>query len=445
MVAPISSLANMEMALYGGYGMNANAPSYINGYLSGNNYSNYMNPSFYGYGNGYNNYGGYNNSTFGQSIPYGYASTTPQQTQTDSVFQGLTSEEKEAILEDYKKSLTPSEGLLGAAAGGAAFGVMMHPRLIAHWWNSAKVTPKIEKMFSAVKKSALWTNPETNGVMREAYFQMHKAAARKESKLGWFRKGYSAESNKELLAKVETSMKNMENLLKNPKAKIDDIARETANLKNYYSEGKGPILRGFDKIAKPVKEFFGMKAEKETAETILKNNKSFAKNWGGYKSALKKGGKFGLLMFAGIELAMGIPKIQTAFAKDNETGMKQLGQTTVKALGNAGGWALGEAAGIWGSAALGAKIGTLFGPGVGTAIGGLLGIVGGTIGMWAMGKVTHEIMGQDVADDIDTKTLAQSTEGQVQLLQNTMARIESGEKVSAQAQQAVQKIITQYA
>lgn len=443
MVAPISSLANMEMALYGGFGMNANAPSYANGYMGGNNYSNNITPSFYGYGSGYNNYGGYNNSTFGQSIPYGYGATTPQQAQ-ESVFQGLSSTDTQALIDDYKKSLTPSEGIIGATVGGAAFGVMMHPRLIAHPWNSAKITPEIEKMFSAVKKEGhhlnkLWTNPETNGVMREAYFQMHKAAARKGSKLGLFRRSYSAKGNEKLLADVNKAMKEMEALLKNPKASIDDIARVTADLKNCY-KSDGIISRGFNKIAEPIKNFFGMKSEAVTAKSILQDNAKLS-----YKGALKKGGTFGFLLFAGIELAMGISKIKTAFEKDDKTGMKQLGQTTVKALGNAGGWALGEAAGIWASAAIGAKIGTLFGPGVGTAIGGLLGIVGGTVGMWLTGKATHALVGQDVADDIEAKKLAQSQEGQVQLLQNTMQRMQSGEKVSAQAQQAVQKLMTQYA
>lgn len=444
----------MEMALYGGFGTNANAPSYINGYAGGNNYSNYgnyYNPSFSGYGNSYG-YDSYS-PTFEQSVPYGYgnggASVTQNPAQA-SIFQGLSQGEYQSLIDDYKKSLTPSEGFLGTLAGGAAFGVLMHPRFIAHPWNSAKISPQIEKMFAPIKNEThhlhkLWTNPETNGVMREAYFQMHKAAARKESKLGLFRKSYSSEKNKQLLSKVNSSMKEMERLLKNPNAKIEDIARVSADLKNYYGEGKGPVLRFFDKIANPIKDFFGMKSEKATAKSILENNKNFAKSWKGYGAALKKGGKAGFLVFAGIELAMGLSKIGTAFSKDNETGMKQLGQTTVKAIGSAGGWALGEAAGIWASAAIGAKIGTLFGPGVGTAIGGLLGIVGGTIGMWATGKVTHALVGQDVADDIDAKNLASTNDGQVQLLQNTLMRMQGGEKVSPEAQMAVQKIMAQYA
>ena len=48
-------------------------------------------------------------------------------------------------------------------------------------------------------------------------------------------------------------------------------------------------------------------------------------------------------------------------------------------------------------------------------------------------------------DDIEARKLAQSQEGQVQLLQNTMQRIQSGENVSPEAQMAVQKLIAQYA
>ena len=50
MVAPINSLMNMEMQLYGGLGSNSAAPSYFNGYRAQSNNAIYS-PSFYGYGN----------------------------------------------------------------------------------------------------------------------------------------------------------------------------------------------------------------------------------------------------------------------------------------------------------------------------------------------------------------------------------------------------------
>ena len=54
MVAPISSLANMEYALYGGVGLNSAVPNYLNGYRDSinmydslaNSYA-YMNPYMY--------------------------------------------------------------------------------------------------------------------------------------------------------------------------------------------------------------------------------------------------------------------------------------------------------------------------------------------------------------------------------------------------------------
>ena len=120
-------------------------------------------------------------------------------------------------------------------------------------------------------------------------------------------------------------------------------------------------------------------------------------------------------------------------------------QTAVRGAGNAIGWALGEAAGLWAFTKLGASIGTAVGPGIGTLIGGAVGLIGGGLGMWLAGKATKALVGQDVADDIEAKKLAQSQEGQVQLIQNTMQRMQSGEKVSAQAQQAVQKMMSLYA
>ena len=60
-------------------------------------------------------------------------------------------------------------------------------------------------------------------------------------------------------------------------------------------------------------------------------------------------------------------------------------------------------------------------------------------------SLLNRLVGQDVADDIEARKMANSSEGQVQLLQNTMNRIQNGEKVSLDAQMAVQKIMTQYA
>ncbi len=465
MVAPISSLANMEMALYGGFGMNANAPSYINGYRGGYNYTNSMSPSFYGYGNSYNNYGGgYNNTNFGQTIPYGYGNTGTQQTQSQSVFQGLSSTETQALIDDYKKSLTPSEGFFACAATNAAFGVVMNPRIIAHPINTISTFGKTNAAFADAKVAGsalnkLWVNPENSNILREAWLQHNKALARCESKLGAFRRSYKATGDvdaiKEVIKKLETALK---------KGDMVGITKHTAELQHAYSANGGFVNRGWNKLKGLFTEVKPMTVADKLADTsgIEGRIAELAKTSGtlddagklaakatsktGFMNMLKRGGGVkGGLFFMGIELLMGLGKIKTAFEKDNETGMKQLGQTAVKGAGNAAGWALGEAAALAAFTKWGASIGTAFGPGIGTLIGGAVGLVGGGLGMWLAGKVTKGLVGQDVADDIEAKKLAQSQEGQVQLLQNTMQRMQSGEKVSAQAQQAVQKIMTQYA
>lgn len=443
MVAPISSLANMEMALYGGLGTNANAPSYLNGYRGGNNYSSYMNPAFYGYGNGYNNI------TFGQNIPDGYGSTNSQAAQQDTIFQGLSQVEQKALANDYKKSLVTSEGLLGCAATNAIFGLAMNPRLVTHPINSYKTVGTVEKAFADVKKSGsalnkLWVKPENSNILREAYLQMHKAEARCQTKIGAFRRSYKATGDVDRIQKVVGELKSA---LK--AGDLEAIKKHTATLQHAYSSNGGFIANGWNKVkglfvdSKPMTVAEKLKDTKGINERIATLGKTTET---GFKSMLKRGGGVkGGLFFAAIELLMNFGKIKTAFEKDSDTGMKQLGQTTVKAAGSAAGWALGEAAGLWAFTKAGAAIGTALGPGVGTVVGGIVGLVGGGLGMWLAGKATNAIVGQDVADDLEAKKLASTNEGQVQLLQNTMQRIQSGENVSPEAQQAVQKLVAQYA
>lgn len=446
MIAPISSLANMEMALYGGFGTNTNAPSYLNDYTGTNSYTSYMNPSFYGYGNGYNNY---NNSTFGQNIPYNYGATTPQQTQQDTIFQGLSQVEQKALMNDYKKSLLTSEGLGSLAIGNGLFALAMNPRLIAHPFNSKKTVKNVKKAFADVKVKGsalnkLWVNPENSNILREAYLQMHKAEARCQTKIGAFRRSYVATGDVDRIQKVVGELKTA---LK--AGDMEAIKKHTATLQHAYSKNGGFIARGLDKI----KGCF-VDVKQTTVADKLKDTKGINNRIAelgkttntGFKSMLKRGGGLkGGLFFAAIELLMGYDKIKTAFSKDSDTGMKQLAQTSTKAIGNAAGWAVGEAAALWAFTKAGAAIGTALGPGIGTLVGGAIGLIGGGIGMLLAGKATNAIVGQDVADEIESQKLAQSNEGQVQLLQNTMQRMQKGENVSLEAQQAVQKLATLYA
>lgn len=473
MVAPISSLANMEMQLYGGFGSHSNAPSYLNGYVTNLNNNPYMNPAFYGYNAGYN-------QAFGQTIPSNYMQAgQAAQTAQSSVFEGLTQAERQALMEDYKKSLCPSEGLLACAAGNAVFSVINHPRLLVHPVNSVRALKATNDAFAAVKTegsilNTLWKNPENSNILREAWFQHHKATARCESKLGAFRTGYVKSGDVDAIKNV---LKNLENALQ--KGDMAAITKHTAELQHAYSVNNGFIASGYNYCKEGIKKglnkivpdswtkaksFLAPSKTQTIAEKLADTNgiqtridqlakTSATLSAGGnaaskvtYRSILKRGGGvMGAVAFAGLELLLNAGKIKTAFEEDGSTGMKQLGQTLVKAAGNAGGWALGEAAGVWAFTKWGAKIGTKFGPGIGTLIGGMVGLIGGGLGMWLAGKVTKGVVGQDVADDIEAKKLAYSPEGQAQLLQNTMERIQKGEKVSPEAQQAISRVITQMA
>jgi len=157
------------------------------------------------------------------------------------------------------------------------------------------------------------------------------------------------------------------------------------------------------------------------------------------------GGVKGGLFFLGLEYLMSGRKIIDSFKKDKKTGFTQLGQTTVKGLGSAAGWALGDALGVWGTTKLLAAAGTAIAPGIGTAIGAIAGMVGGSIGCWLFGKITKKLVGQDVGDRVQAENLVQTQDGQVQLLQYTVDKMQKGEPVDPQAQAAVQRMLSMYA
>lgn len=457
MVTPVQSLMNMEMELYGGYGTNMNAPSYMNNYMGG--FYNYNSPaSYYNYGDIWSAAASNYNPTFGQSIPAGYTNQAAQQ--QEAAFQGLSEAERQALIEDYKKSLTPSEGFLACAATNAAFGLAMNPRILVHPINTFNATFLSEnatnKFFNTIKNDPkfvkLWRNPENNEILREAWLQHNKAVARCEGKFGAFRRGYGAQGNTKQVEAVKKVVANLEAALK--KGDMNAITKHTAELKYVYGANDGFLGRGWN----TVKGWFGGESAKNAGarlaeieaagkagkvaevEKIITDLNVTKKT--GFGNILKQGGGFkGGLFFMGIEFAMSWGKIRTAFEKDSETGWKQLGQTTVKAAGNAAGWAVGEAAGKWAFAKIGAKLGSKVHPLFGTLIGGAVGLIGGGLGMWLAGKGTNKLVGQDVADDLEAKKLASTQEGQVQLLQNTMQRMQAGEKVSLEAQQTVQKLM----
>ena len=429
-IAPVQSLLNMETMLYGAPGMNMSVPNYLNGY-TGVPYNAYDSLA-----NAY----GYLNPDMYYNSAYDYNSAALNNTQTEQTINSIqNSKDMKTLAEYYEKSLSPSESLGSAIIGMGVVGALMnHPRYLAHPINSFKGTKDVREMFKGVRTEGsnlnkLWK--ANNEVMREAYFQMHKASSRQYGKLGLFRKKYTADEYKQLKELMEKALKS---------GNIDEVAKASQTLKHAYVNNGG-----FFKLWNAIrgKEMPTVASRITDTAAITKNTQALLKNSGkiSYAKALKKGGIAGPILFLGIELLCGIEKIKTAYSKDKETGNKQLGQTLVKGAGNAIGWAAGEAAGIWATAAIGAKIGTAFGPGVGTLIGGLAGMVGGAIGMWLTGKATKALVGEDVANKVEAENLTKTPEGQLQLLQLTAQTAQSDKNLDPKVQTALQNIVTQLA
>lgn len=468
---PIQALSNMEYSLYGNTSAfgNTAVPSMFNNYCAqSNSLYGYMNP----YMNPYGMYGSYN-PTFGQNVnPYSsyINQNTQENTQNSSVFAGLSQNEKDALVKDYTKSLAPSESLVGAATGATVFSVLFHPRVIAHPYNTYKSFGKTKELFADITKEGTklaeaWAQPGTNKILRDAYTAMNRIDARSFKKKGLhiWRKPFAEGEYGKLAERMETALKNFdmynENSIKELMTATERLNQ--ANVKDgFVAKGVNWIRNGWRKIRgqEPIKITSALEASKN--ESVIKEavDKAYEAAVGGktageaakalqsgktYLETLKtsSGGIGGAIFMLGLEFLGSIGKIKSAFNKDKETGWKQVGQTTVKGIGSAAGWAAGEALGTWGCAKLLAKLGTKVKPGLGTAVGAIVGMVVGSIGCWFTGKITNKIVGQDVGDKAQAEQLAQTEEGQVQLLQNTIQRMQKGEKVDPQAQRAVEKVL----
>lgn len=476
---PIQALSNMEYSLYGNTSAfgNTAVPSMYNNYCAqSNSLYGYMNP----YMNPYGMYGSYSPS-FGQNVnPYSsyINQNTQENTQNSSVFAGLNKTEQEALVKDYTKSLAPSESFVGAATGATVFSVLFHPRVIAHPYNTYKSFGNTKTLFADVAKEGTklaegWAQPGTNKILRDAYTAMNRIDARSFKKEGLhiWRKPITKDEYKELKDIMDQALKNFD---MNNEASVKKLMEATetlnqANIKDGFVakggnwiqnvwrriRGKEPInvssvreaIDNKDAIKKAVDETY--KAAVGGEQIAAKGGIEAAKALQSGKTYLQtlktsSGGIGGAIFMLALEFFGSKDKIKSAFNKDKETGWKQVGQTTVKGLGSAVGWAAGDALGVWGCAKLFSKLGTKVKPGVGTAIGAIAGMVVGSIGSWLTGKVTTKIVGQDVGDKVQAEQLAKTDEGQVQLLQNTIQRMQKGEKVDPQAQQAVYKVIQQY-
>lgn len=436
MVAPISSLANMEYALYGGASLGTVAPSYSNGYMGQSSLVNnsYYNPYGYGYG-----YGNYNNT---------YPSQQSAQAQ-QSVPSSTEKADWDILAKNYMEGMEPSESLLGAAGGGAAFALITNQRFIAHPWNSLSTIGKVEKMFKGVKQEGsvlneLWKNPETHKLMTDAYARMHKLEGGAKSRLGLFKARLDEETYKALKGEMERALASGDKTA---------IATATEKIRVATNAKTGYIPRGWAKV----KGWFGGNstvtpiAERTTdeavAQAVSKNlaEKGTTMNLKGHlKHGFKGAGGLGGLLMMGMEFLFSKDKIAAAFNKDSSTGWKQVGQTTIKGAGSLIGWTAGEAVGAWAGAKLGAMAGTAIAPGVGTVIGAIAGLVGGSIGCWAMGKLTKKIVGEEAGDKALAEQMKNTDEGKTALLQYTIQKYQQDGKLPVDVQNATSRIIQQY-
>ena len=460
----INNLANMEWMLYGGRsGMNMSVPSMYNGYMGAynTNLMNYANPIFKGYGN-YNNKDIFTSVNDATRVNNAYQTAAEGNSQVDwskPQFKGLSDDLNE-LGDYYIKNSAPSESFMGAAVGGAAFGLMNNMRILAHPINSIKALSPTAKMFTDIgvdgsRLRALWQNPETNKVVAEAYGQMHKLNGAKFWRVGLFKAKLEGES----LTKAENIITRMKSALSEGNAqKIAELSEEARRITNAKT-GYIPRVWRWLGLNKPYQWFketsiaksFGIGAAKpEIAEVAAKSvsEKAAASTLSGalkHSCGIGNGVAFALFE-AAFDLLDG--KIQAAFDKDNATGYKQLSQTAIKGVGSAVGWAVGEGIGTWAGTIAAAKIGAIAGsavaPGVGTAIGAIAGLVGGSIGCWLTGKITHKVIGQEAGTLAKVEKMKQTAQGQQELLQLTLPQAMEDKKINQRTAQAINNVANFY-
>ena len=344
----------------------------------------------------------------------------------------------------YLKGMEPSESLLGAAGGGAAFALVNNTRFIAHPFASLSSLSTVEKMFAGVKdeKSALgklWNNPETNGLVRDAYHKMHKLEGASKWRFApLFKKRLDKTTYDALKKEMETALKS---------GNKEQIAKATEKIRVATGAKTGVIPQVWRNIRGNATPDIA-KMTTDTAVKAAVDKKLAEKAATGYGEAIKKGfksqGLKGGAFFAAMEFLMDFGKIKSAFSKDSTTGAKQLGQTSVKAAGSIIGWTVGEAVGAAAGAKIGAAVGTAFCPGLGTAIGAVAGLVGGSIGTWAMGKLTKKLVGEDVGSKVEVEKMKKTAQGQAQLLQLTAQQAQDDKKLDPKVAQALQNVISSY-
>lgn len=459
MVSPINSLMNMEYMLYGGAsGVNPNCPSFSNGYMANNTAWNYQTPFGYNNQSIWNNQNLWNNQyaqqpaqasagavdTFAQQAQQAQQASQAQQQTTF----GASQQDLDTLGKYYLKGLNPSESLLGAAGGGAAFALVNNMRFIAHPFASLSSLGATEKMFAGVKKEGsalykLWKNPETHKIMTDAYHKMHKLEGASKWRFApLFKKRLDKTTYDALKKEMEMALKS---------GNKRQIAEATERIRVATGAKTGVIPQAWRNIrGNAAPNIAKMTTDKAVKAAVDK--KLAEKAVTGYGEAIKKGfksqGVKGGAFFAAMEFLMDFGKIRSAFSKDSTTGVKQLGQTSVKAAGSIIGWTVGEAVGAAAGAKIGAAVGTAFCPGLGTAIGAVAGLIGGSIGTWAMGKLTHKIVGEDVGSKVEVENMKKTAQGQQQLLQLTLSQAQEDKKnnkLDPKVAQALNNVYQAYA
>ena len=439
MVAPINSLMNMEFMLYGGAsGANAACPSYANGYMANRNS---WNMPFYGYNGNMGQYGN-NNSAFNGGMNINRSALS------DSIANAASkssSKDLDVLGEYYLKGLSPSESIMGAAVGGAAFEIINNLRFITNPWNSFTTIGKVDKMFRAPELKELWGNKESFELMKDAYARMHKLEVGGMSRPGLFKKRLDKSVYDSLKSEMEAAL-NSGN--KEAIATATERIRIATNANTgYLAQGwaklKGAL--GFNGTITPVAERIADSGKISQAVTKNMTERYASKTLGQHLIHDFKGqAGLGGLLFAAMEFVFDWGKLKAAFSKDSETGWKQVGQTSIKAAGSIIGWSAGSAVGTWAGAKLGAMAGTAIAPGVGTVIGAIAGAVGGMIGCNLMGRVTHKIIGEDVGSKVELAQMKATPQGQAQLLQITLAQAQSDKKLDPKVAAALQNVAAQY-
>jgi len=433
-IPAVSSLANMEYALYGGRsGLDMNVPSFTNGYKGSTNNS-IFNP--YGLYGSYNPSftGTYNQTGFGQNIPSSYAQQSPQsgQSTNTSFQQGFTQEDVDKLADYYAKNNALEEGLMGAAAGGLSWMAFEHAQSIFHPINAWKGLKSANEIFKNVPKEFAKQNAT---LLQEANIAVQQTVRDTGSKWWyskWLRKPLNEADIKPLVEEMRTAVNNGD---------VEAIAKATERLQG--ARGMDGRIAGTLTGKKTVAERLTSKSgeiETKAKELVEMNSSVISNNFG---SLLKSTFKKDFMGFMVFETLFNAGKIITAFKEDTTTGLKQTGQSLGKsALGTAG-WCAGRAAGIWLGAKVGASIGMAGGP-VGAGIGALIGFTVGSIGMWAGHKLGNAILGHDVADKVEAKNMARTQEGQTQLLQFAAQKAQEG-KTDNQTNQVLYKALSMYA